>query len=300
MLTTYFPKAKRSQRPNFPACLPSTWDAFLQGAGDHDLTHLKRSNIKDAAKRIGRANPSKFEPSPRWPKRGQCASNGWRPSPWDAAQISRDTALFPNRGLNILPANIYTSFLTRNQGQFCHSFCTYCFRWAQFTSVGSDQQFQSQDAEQLLRYLIKHPHITDVLFTGGDPMVMSAEVLRRYIVPILQSSELPHLDTIRIGTKSLAYWPYRYLTDPDAKALLELFAEIVASGRHLAFQAHFSNPRELETPIVQEAMRMIRMTGAQIRTQSPLIRNVNDNAETWANMWRLQTRLGAVPYYMSV
>jgi L-lysine 2,3-aminomutase len=131
-------------------------------------------------------------------------------------------------------------------------------------------------------------------------MVMSTDVLRRYIAPILQSRELPHLDTVRIGTKSLAYWPYRYLTDPDAKALLGFFAEIVASGKHLAFQAHFSNPRELETPMVQEAIRMIRMTGAQIRTQSPLIRNVNDNTETWAKMWRIQTRLGAVPYYMLV
>jgi hypothetical protein len=166
--------------------------------------------------------------------------------------------------------------------------------------VGSDQQFQSKDAQQLLQYLIHHPNVKDVLFTGGDPMVMSPTVLRRYVSPILESSKLPHLDTIRIGTKSLAYWPYRYLTDPDAKAMLDLFAEIVASGKHLAFQAHFSNPRELETPVVQEAIRMIRMTGAQIRTQSPLIRNVNDDADTWAKMWRLQTKLGMVPYYMSV
>ena len=139
-----------------------------------------------------------------------------------------------------------------------------------------------------------------MLFTGGDPMVMSAETLRRYVDPILKSPGLQHLDTIRIGTKSLAYWPYRYLTDPDAKAMLNLFEDAVSSGKHLAFQAHFSNPRELETPVVQEAIRLIRMTGAQIRTQSPLIRNVNDNADTWAKMWRLQTKLGAVPYYMLV
>jgi len=162
------------------------------------------------------------------------------------------------------------------------------------TSVGSDQQFQSKDAEQLLRYLIEHPHVTDVLLTGGDPMMMSAEVLRRYIGPILQSKELSHLDTIRFGSKSLAYWPYRYLTDPDAKEMMDLFAEVVAPGKHLAFQAHFSNPRELETPAVQEAIRMIRMTGAEIRSQSPLIRHVNDNAQTWAKMWRLQVRLGIV------
>lgn len=131
-------------------------------------------------------------------------------------------------------------------------------------------------------------------------MVMSSDILGKYIRPIIHSKELAHVDTIRIGSKSLAYWPYRYLTDPDAKETLELFAEVVRSGKQLAFQAHFSNPRELETPAVQEAIRLIRMTGAQIRSQSPLIRRVNDDSTTWSTMWREQVKLGIVPYYMFV
>jgi L-lysine 2,3-aminomutase len=184
------------------------------------------------------------------------------------------------------------------EGQFCHSFCTYCFRWAQFTSVGSGQQFQSKDSETLYRYVARHKSLKDVLFTGGDPMVMSATLLRRYIDPLLHSPDTAHLQAIRIGTKSLAYWPYRYLTDPDAKDVLRLFEDVAASGKHLAVQAHFSHPRELENPVAREAMRVIRMTGAQIRCQSPLIRHVNDDERAWARMWDLQTRLGAVPYYM--
>jgi L-lysine 2,3-aminomutase len=184
------------------------------------------------------------------------------------------------------------------QGQFCHSFCTYCFRWAQFTAVGSDQQFQSKDSRLLTQYISLHPQVRDVLFTGGDPMVMSAALLKSYILPLLSSPGTQHLDTIRIGTKSLAYWPYRYLSDPDSKDVLSLFEEVGKQGKHLTVQAHFSHPRELETPAVREAMRLIQMTGAKIRTQSPLIRGVNDSAETWARMWNLQVRLGAVPYYM--
>ena len=37
-----------------------------------------------------------------------------------------------------------------------------------------------------------------------------------------------------------------------------------------------------------------------IRTQAPLIRTINDNAEDWNRMWRIQLRLGMVPYYMFV
>ena len=184
------------------------------------------------------------------------------------------------------------------KGQFCHSFCTYCFRWAQFTSVGSDQQFQSKEINRLRRYISQHKQVKDLLFTGGDPLVMPTQILRRYIDPLLSGDDLQHLNTIRLGTKSLAYWPYRYLTDPDSKDLLELFARITHAGKHVTLQAHFSHPRELEHPAVEQAMRLIRMTGAQIRCQGPLIRRINDDGATWAKMWSLQTKLGAVPYYM--
>nr|WP_290666237.1 hypothetical protein [Ardenticatena sp.] len=184
------------------------------------------------------------------------------------------------------------------QGQTCHAFCTYCFRWAQFVGI-EELKFQSRQVELLVEYLKRHPDVTDVLFTGGDPMVMKASLLRRYIEPLL-SPELEHVRTIRIGTKSLAYWPYRYVSDADADDILRLFEEIVASGRHVAFMAHFSHPRELSTPIVREAIARIRHTGAEIRTQAPLIRHVNDDPDVWAAMWRESVRLGMIPYYMFV
>lgn len=67
-----------------------------------------------------------------------------------------------------------------------------------------------------------------------------------------------------------------------------LFEKVVQSGRQLAFMAHFSHTRELSTPVVQEAIRLIRMTGAVIRSQAPLINHVNADAAIWANMWRTQ------------
>ena len=82
--------------------------------------------------------------------------------------------------------------------------------------------------------------------------------------------------------------------------VFRLFERVVASGRNLAFQAHFSHPRELSTPAVQEAIRRIQLTGATIRAQAPLINHVNADAETWATMWRAQQRMGIIPYYMFV
>jgi len=185
-----------------------------------------------------------------------------------------------------------------SQGQTCHAYCTYCFRWPQF--VGLDElKFASRETEKLVGYLKEHPEVSSVLFTGGDPLIMKTTVLRRYIEPLL-APELAHVTSIRLGTKSPAYWPQRFVTDKDADDLLRLFEEVRGAGKHLALMAHFSHPRELETPVAQAALRRIQATGSVVRCQAPLIRHVNDSASTWADMWRLQVQLGAVPYYMFI
>ena len=183
-----------------------------------------------------------------------------------------------------------------SQGQTCHAYCTYCFRWAQF--VGMDElKFANNESASLVRYLHKHPEVRDVLLTGGDPMIMRTSVLRRYIKPLLK---VDTLRTIRIGTKALAWWPYRFTSDSDADDLLRLFEEVIAAGKHLAFMAHYSLPRELKTAVSEAAVRRIQATGATIRAQAPVIRNVNDNADLWAAMWQRQVELGIIPYYMFV
>ena len=184
------------------------------------------------------------------------------------------------------------------QGQTCHAYCTYCFRWAQF--VGEpDLKIATDDMSRVTSYLRAHREVTSVLVTGGDPMIMSSAVLRRYVEPLLDPS-LDHIESIRIGTKSLAYWPQRFLTDPDSDDTLRLFEQVGGSGKTLALMAHFSHPRELEPVPVARAIRRIQGTGAIIRTQAPLIRTINDDAWSWSQMWRLQLRLGLVPYYMFV
>ncbi|MBN1313131.1 MAG: lysine 2,3-aminomutase [Anaerolineae bacterium] len=184
------------------------------------------------------------------------------------------------------------------QGQTCHAYCSYCFRWAQFIG-DQDLRFAARSPEQLVAYLRAKPQVTDVLFTGGDPAVMKTKLMRRHIEPLLDPS-LAHVQTIRIGTKALSYWPYRFVTDPDADDLLRLFEEIIASGRHLAIMAHFSHQREMEPPIVHKAIRRLRDIGVEIRMQAPLMRRINDDPDVWATMWREGVRLGMIPYYMFI
>ncbi|KAF0806765.1 L-lysine 2,3-aminomutase [Alcanivorax xiamenensis] len=183
-----------------------------------------------------------------------------------------------------------------SQGQVCHSYCTFCFRWAQFIG-DNDLKIAAKEAGQLKKYIQAHPEITDVLITGGDPLVMKTKNLRAHIEPLL---ELEQLRTIRIGSKALTFWPHRFVSDNDAADLLDLFREVTASGKHLALMAHYNHWKELEPPIAREAIRRVRATGAQIRAQGPLLAHINDDADDWARLWQTQVELGVVPYYMFV
>ena len=206
----------------------------------------------------------------------------WRGSPLDGIQHKyRETVVF-------FPS----------QGQTCHAYCTFCFRWPQFTGM-EDLKFAANESRLLVEYVSAHPHITDVLFTGGDPLIMKAHVLASYIRPLLDA-DIGHLHNIRIGSKALAYWPYRFLTDDDSADLLELFREVRQAGKHLAFMAHFSHPAELRGQTVKKAIGRILETGAVIRTQSPVLRHINDSPRVWADMWKRQVALDCVPYYMFV
>ena len=185
-----------------------------------------------------------------------------------------------------------------SQGQTCHAYCTFCFRWPQF--VGMDEmKFAMQEGEALAQYVKEHPEISDILFTGGDPMIMKASLFAAYIDKLLDA-DLPNLKTIRIGTKALSYWPYKVLTDKDANETLDTFRRIVSKGKHLAIMAHFNHLVELKTGSVKQAIKKMRETGAQIRTQSPLLTHINDDANMWAQMWQKQVDLGCIPYYMFV
>jgi L-lysine 2,3-aminomutase len=187
-----------------------------------------------------------------------------------------------------------------SQGQTCHAHCTFCFRWPQFIK-DLDLKFSMRDIEKVVEYIRRNESINEILFTGGDPMVMSPEELAKY-VDVLLDSRLANLLNIRFGTKSLSYWPFTFLPEfsDEAGDMLKILRKITESGKHLSIMAHFNHPVELENEIVKQAIYNVRQTGAEIRTQSPILNHINNDSDAWARMWKMQVSLGMIPYYMFV
>jgi L-lysine 2,3-aminomutase len=162
-----------------------------------------------------------------------------------------------------------------------------------------DLKFDAKESNELVTYLKQHPEVTDVLITGGDPLIMTTRALAGYIEPLL-APELAHIQNIRIGTKSVSYWPQRFVTDRDADDLLALFSRVKAAGKNIAIMGHYNHPAELRPAIAQEAVRRIVGSGATLRMQAPLIRHINESPDGWAELWTTGVRLGAIPYYMFI
>lgn len=222
-----------------------------------------------------------------------------RMNPHPAGQMTHNVPMLDGRPLPGLQHKYrQTVLFFPSSGQTCHAYCTFCFRWPQFVGM-DDLKFDAKETDDLISYLKRHKEVTDVLITGGDPMIMNTRGLAGFIEPLLDP-ELDHIENIRIGTKSVSYWPQRFVTDKDADDLMRLFEKVVASGKNLALMGHYNHPVELRQDIAQQAVKRIVSTGATLRMQAPLIRHINEDPDGWAELWTTGVRLGAIPYYMFV
>ncbi len=185
-----------------------------------------------------------------------------------------------------------------SQGQTCFSYCTFCFRWAQFTG-DQELKFASNDTKILCDYLASKPTITDVLFTGGDPMIMNTKLFESYFMPLLDS-KLDHIKNIRIGTKFLSYWPHRITVADDADDLLRLFAKMIKSGKNIAIMSHINHWIELEPELTKQAIKRLQNIGVIIRSQSPILKHINNDPKIWSKLWKMQIHNNIIPYYMFV
>ena len=97
----------------------------------------------------------------------------------------------------------------------CGAICRFCFRKRGFMRRDPGQ---GRDLDAALDYVRSHPELTNVLLTGGDPLFLPTPRLESLVGRL---REIPHVRIVRIGSKMLAYNPYRVLNDPT---LLEMFS----------------------------------------------------------------------------
>lgn len=156
--------------------------------------------------------------------------------------------------------------------QSCFSFCTYCFRHAQVR--GDEDMFVQNEIKPVHDYMKLHKEVSDMLLTGGDAGYMPHERLEQYLLPLIEDTELDHVRTLRIGTRSLTFEPEMYIKS-DYNKTLNLFQKLIDNGIQVVLMSHFSTPRELLNPTTIAAIRRLRSHGVVIKSQSPVMNHIS-------------------------
>ncbi len=170
----------------------------------------------------------------------------------------------------------------------CEGICRYCFRKRVFIESHEEHRL---DVPAAIQYVKQHTEITNVLLTGGDPLVLATPKLEDIIS---QLREIDHVQIIRIGTRVPVFNPYRIIDDPSFLKMIETYSTV---QKRIYVVTHFVHPREI-TDVAVEGINLLIKAGAVITNQTPLIRGLNDNPDILAELLRELSFIGAVPYYI--
>lgn len=207
--------------------------------------------------------------------------------PWGALDPSSESAVTVARGVQ----HKYISTVLLLCTETCLGFCRYCFRKRLFMNDNNRSNEISFDFQAGLDYVRSHPEVSNVLLTGGDPLALSTNRLEKIIGAV---KEIPHVRIVRIGTKSLAFNPYRILDDP---ALIQMLRRFSDSDRRIYIMSHFDHVRELTTE-ARRAVSQLVDAGVICVNQNPICRGISDKSTSMASLWNELSYLGVQQYYV--
>ena len=170
----------------------------------------------------------------------------------------------------------------------CGGYCRFCFRKRLFID-GHDEI--SRDVAGGIEYIRAHKEISNILITGGDPLMLSTNKLETIIREL---REIDHVKILRIGTKIPAFNPYRILDDPS---LLEMVRKYSTPEKKIYVMTQFNHPAEL-TDVAIAAVHSLIRAGAIIANQTPVLRGVNDDPSVLSLLLKKLSFIGAAPYYV--
>ena len=167
----------------------------------------------------------------------------------------------------------------------CAVNCRYCFR-RHFPYA--ENQGTKRNWQKAMEYIAAHPELDEIIFSGGDPLMAKDHELDWLLT---QLESIPHIKRLRIHSRLPIVIPAR-ITDT-------LVARISASSLQVLLVNHINHANEIDTAF-RRAMKSLRMAGVTLLNQSVLLRGVNDNARTLADLSNALFDAGVMPYYLHV
>jgi EF-P beta-lysylation protein EpmB len=165
----------------------------------------------------------------------------------------------------------------------CGINCRYCFR--RHFPYGENNPGM-EGWEKALSYIAKDPTIDEVILSGGDPLVANDKTLRVFSEKL---NAIPHIKRLRIHSRMPIVLPER-ITPEFIQWVSELKQKPV-------LVTHCNHPQEINQA-VKEAMRELTAVGVVLLNQAVLLKGINDDAGTLADLSETLFAAGIQPYYL--
>ncbi|AGF77600.1 KamA family protein [Desulfocapsa sulfexigens DSM 10523] len=189
-----------------------------------------------------------------------------------------------DKGNGVLHKYEYTALVVATN--YCAMYCRHCFRKKM---VGMTNDKTVHNFQKAVQYIASHPEITNVVISGGDPLMLPTKVLRQMLTAL---QDIDHLSFVRIASRAPVSYPIRFFDDE----LIDLLAKF-NSQKALFISTHFNHPNEIST-LAAEAVSRIRNTGITVNNQAVLLKGVNDDERTLVDLMNGLLRIGVSPYYL--
>lgn len=165
----------------------------------------------------------------------------------------------------------------------CGVHCRYCFR-RHFPY--QQNQLDNANWQRILTYIAEDPSITEVILSGGDPLMLKDQQLSQYIKDLEQ---IPHLKWLRFHSRMPIVIPERITKE---------FIQLLQSSRlSCVMVVHANHANEIDEA-VGEGLKRLREAQIPVLNQSVLLRGVNDEVATLINLSERLFSYGVQPYYL--
>ncbi|MBX4842368.1 EF-P beta-lysylation protein EpmB [Klebsiella quasipneumoniae] len=167
----------------------------------------------------------------------------------------------------------------------CAVNCRYCFRrhFPYAENQGTRRNWQTA-----MNYIAEHPQLDEIIFSGGDPLMAKDHELDWLMT---QLEAIPHVKRLRIHSRLPIVIPAR-ITETLASRFQHSSLQVILVN-------HVNHANEIDDEF-RTAMTMLRQAGVTLLNQSVLLRGVNDNAQTLADLSNALFDAGVMPYYLHV
>lgn len=198
------------------------------------------------------------------------------------ADVNADNIYSPVKGL----VHRYPTKVLIFPSNFCGSYCRYCFRRKFVNEL--EEQINYQTFKGIINYLAEHTEINEVIFSGGDPLVIKDNLIKNYLDEL---SQIKSIKIVRFHTRLPIVIPYR---------INDSFVKILRNYKNsfaLYFVIHIDTVSEL-TDEVLYGISMLIDNGVMCFASTPLLKGINDDEKTLMCLWNKLIENRIKPYYL--